>query len=173
MSTSPTDISQMLEKQLQLQLRIIGDPRDLEGAELMEYIRTNVLALEDELHEALRECGWKPWATSKHLNREAFMKEMVDAWHFFMNIMLGISPGMSPEALAAEFAEKYYAKNQVNQDRQRTGYDGVANRCRNCHKDLDQAGVSLYSPLYAGSFCDRTCVGEYGRKVREYGAQDS
>src|SRR5580765_5496197 len=113
MPMSSTDISQMLEKQLQLQLKIIKkDPRDLEGAELMEYICMNMLSLEDELHEAMKECGWKPWASEKYMNREAFMKELVDAWHFLMNLMLAISPGRLPLDIAEEFAGKYYEKNR-------------------------------------------------------------
>lgn len=156
----------MLEKQLQLQLKIIRrDPRDLEGEELMEYIRLNVLCIEDELHEALKECGWKPWATSRHLNRELFMKEMVDAWHFFMNIMLAISPGRLPLDIAEEFAQMYVEKNRINAERQATGYDGVENKCRNCHRDLDTLGVKIYSGVYDAYFCDRTCLGEYGKKI--------
>jgi len=170
MPTPSTDISQMIERQLAVQLKMkpVGrDPRDLEGDELMEFIRWNILAMEDELHEALKECGWKPWATSRHLNRDLFLKEMVDAWHFFMNMLLAISPGRLPADIAEEFAEEYFKKAQINEDRQATGYDGLVNKCRNCGKDLDALGVRLYSGLWEAYFCDRTCIGEYGRKVHQ------
>lgn len=168
MSQSSTDISQMLEKQLQLQLKIIKrDPRDLDGAELMEYICMNMLSLEDELHEAMKECGWKPWATEKYMNREAFMKELVDAWHFLMNMMLAISPGRLPLDIAKEFATKYYEKNRINAERQTAGYAGVDGRCGFCGKDLTKLGISIHSEVHEMDFCDRTCLGEYGKKVKQ------
>jgi hypothetical protein len=163
----------MIERQLQVQLKMkpVGrDPRDLEGNEMMEFIRWNILALEDELHEALKECGWKPWATSRHLNRDLFIKEMVDAWHFFMNLLLVVSPGRSSEQLAEEFAEKYFEKAQINEERQKSGYSGVETKCSNCGRDLDAAGVRIYSGVYDAYFCSRTCIGEYGRKVSDSGS---
>lgn len=143
------------------------DPRDFEGEQLMEFLRWNVLALEDELHEALNECGWKPWATSRHVNRDLFVKEMVDAWHFFMNLLLAISPGRLPIDIAEEFAQLYEEKNRINAERQKAGYDGISGKCRNCSKDLVTLGVRIHSELYDADFCDRTCLGEYGRKVKQ------
>jgi dimeric dUTPase (all-alpha-NTP-PPase superfamily) len=167
MPTSSTDISQMLEKQLQLQKKSFGlDPRNLDADKLMEYICMNVLSLEDELHEAMKECGWKPWATDKYMNRDAFLKELVDAWHFFMNILLAISPGKTTTEISEEFATRYYEKNRINAERQRAGYTGVDGRCGFCGKNLALLGVSLHSEVHDMDFCDRTCLGEYGRKVK-------
>ena len=54
---------QALKAQLELQITSYGsDPRGSDDNEKLEWIRWNVLALEDELHEALAETGWKPWA---------------------------------------------------------------------------------------------------------------
>lgn len=107
------------------------DPTALSDEERAEFIRWNVLALEDELHEALAEVGWKPWATSRHLNREAFKGEMVDAFHFLMNLLL------AADISAEEFLEGYQAKRRKNAKRQSDGYDGVSTKCPGCNRALD------------------------------------
>lgn len=135
----------MLRMQNRLQKRMKdGSPLDLEGERRAEFVRWNVLALEDELHEALQEMGWKPWATSRHLNAELMLKEMVDAWHFFMNILLAIcsEEGWSQDELLDRFTKLYIIKNEINLQRQEEGYDGVAGKCSQCHRDLKEVGVN-------------------------------
>ncbi len=123
--------------QLALQIDAYGaDPRDLVEDERIEFIRWNVLALEDELHEALGETGWKPWATSRHVNTDKFHGEMVDAFHFFMNLCL--VSGLSAENLLARYAEK----REINARRQARGYDGVEGKCPKCRRALDDPHVS-------------------------------
>lgn len=135
-------IADMLELQRELQVNSYGkDPAAiLDGHERMDFIRWNVLALEDELHEALAETGWKPWAKSQHVNDEAFYGEMVDAWHFFMNLML--VTGMTAEKLE----EGYRAKRLKNAARQRDGYDGVSTKCQLCKRALDDDAVGCRGP---------------------------
>lgn len=136
MSRNP--IAEMLELQRELQINSYGkDPAHiLDGPERMDFIRWNVLALEDELHEALAETGWKPWAKSQHVNEQAFAGEMVDAWHFFMNLML-------VGHMSAETLEKgYLAKRLKNAARQRDGYDGVSTKCQLCKRALDDDAVN-------------------------------
>lgn len=144
-----TDIKAMLAAQLELQVESFGrDPRDLNPDERAEFIRWNVLALEDELHEALNEVGWKPWATNRDVNVELFVKEMVDAWHFFMNLLLAVhGPGATPEIIAERFCASYFAKRQVNAQRQEDGYDGVETKCPACKRALDDAGLQRYGQL--------------------------
>ena len=126
----------MLEMQIKLQKEAYGI--DLEGCnpeERMKYIRENTLALIDELMEALAETGWKPWASSNHLDTEAYKSELVDAWHFFMNLMaLG---AMTMEDLE----EGYYKKRAKNAQRQRDGYDGVSTKCPTCKRAFDDDAV--------------------------------
>lgn len=131
----------MLQMQLDLQTQHMGgDPRNLameQGADAWaDFMRWNAFALTDEIHEAMQEVGWKPWATTRHLNGEAFMKEMVDAWHFFMNMLLAASPGRTPEEIMTEFFERYYDKNSINAQRQIDGYDGLKDKCNICHREL-------------------------------------
>jgi dimeric dUTPase (all-alpha-NTP-PPase superfamily) len=133
-----------LEAQLQLQIKSFGmNPKELNDGQIVEWIRWNVLALEDEMHEALAETGWKPWATSKHVNREAFISELVDAFHFLMNLMLVV------DCDAEEFLAKYFEKRGLNEKRQAEGYDGVTGKCSHCHRALDDSAVDCTE-----SFCD-------------------
>jgi dimeric dUTPase (all-alpha-NTP-PPase superfamily) len=112
------------------------DPTQLTNEEKMDWIRWNILALEDELHEALAETGWKPWSTSQHINRDAFVSELVDAFHFLMNLMLVV------DCSAEEFLAKYMQKRGINAKRQAEGYDGVTGKCRNCKRALDDPAVA-------------------------------
>lgn len=126
-----------LKAQHELQVNSFGaDPKQLAGQEATEWIRWNVLALEDELHEALAEVGWKPWATSRHINRDAYISELVDSFHFLMNLMLVV------DCTADEFLEKYFEKRGVNAARQAAGYDGVTGKCSKCKRALDDAAVA-------------------------------
>lgn len=130
-------MQEALDAQHKLQVESFGnDPKTLTGDQKVEWIRWNVLALEDELHEALQEVGWKPWAKSKHVNRDAYVSELVDAFHFLMNLMLVV------DCSADEFLDKYFEKRKVNQKRQAEGYDGVANKCPRCRRALDDAAVN-------------------------------
>ena len=150
-----SDLNQMMEAQRALQVEAYGkDPSELVGEERVMFIKNMSLALLDEIHEALAEVGWKPWATSRHVNEEAFKGELVDAWHFFMNLMLAAH--MDP----FELMEKYMAKRQKNKDRQEAGYDGVSGKCMGCRRALDDAAVGCM-PVYHGNilvstFCIQT-----------------
>lgn len=135
----------MLNLQGNLQERLIGvNPANIDDAEKrIEFIRNMILALTDELHEVLNETGWKPWATSRHINEEAFKNELIDAWHFFMNLIL--VSGMSPD----EFYIRYRQKREKNIKRNREGYDGL-NKCPSCKRAYDDDAVECTpaSPIF-------------------------
>lgn len=124
-------------------LEFLGvDPRKMGDAERLEFIRTMVLACEDELHEALSETGWKPWATSQHLNRRAFLKELVDAQLFLHNLMLAVlREGESVSTLQREVDALVLERIERTLQRERDGYDGVAGKCPSCHVDLGDVPV--------------------------------
>jgi hypothetical protein len=113
----------------------------------IEFIKTNVIAITDEIHEALGEVGWKPWATSNHINEAAYKAELVDAWHFFMNLCIVV--GMTPD----ELFEGYLTKRQKNIKRQQDGYDGVSTKCGVCGRALDDDAVQCREdPAHPGFF---------------------
>ena len=133
-----TAITHMLENQREMQENVYGDgtpTHKLPDLERMDYIRTQVLALENELHEFLGETGWKPWAKSNHINAEACKGELVDAWHFFMNLMNHV------EMTSEDLVNGYWTKQKKNRDRQTAGYDGRAEKCPICKRALDDEAV--------------------------------
>lgn len=111
-------LEEIFELQRQLQVQKFRDPARLSRDEALEFIRWNVLAAEDELHEALQEVGWKPWATSRHINRHEYVGELIDMLHFVVNLFLVV--GVTP----AEVLERYKLKNAKNHRRQEDGYTG-------------------------------------------------
>lgn len=128
----------MLTRQEEFQARLLnGDlPSELQGTERMAYIREQALALLDEVHEALAETGWKSWATSNHVNREAYLGELADVYIFLMNLML------VGDIRAHELARVVMEKQAKNHKRQDNGYDGVTTKCVVCKRALDDTAVT-------------------------------
>jgi dUTPase len=125
-----------LSVQRELQIEGYGrDPIRLGLYDKIDFLIWNMWACEDELHEAMREVGWKPWATSRHFNREAFVEEIVDVLHFVGNMLLTAGV-LGVEDLAIEVWDKYQKKAAINLERQRVGYDGVSDKCPQCGRNL-------------------------------------
>lgn len=119
-------LQEMIDLQAKLQSETYGkDISKLDTLEKIEAYRINMMALQDELHEALNEMSWKPWAKAEYFNDDRVQQELVDAWHFFMNLM--IISGMDAEKLHL----RYLAKRKVNIKRQEDGYDGVSTKDEN------------------------------------------
>jgi dimeric dUTPase (all-alpha-NTP-PPase superfamily) len=112
--------------------------------ERMASIRDNALALLDEVHEALSETGWKPWASSNHIDKEAFTGELVDILHFFSNlcVLAGVN--------GTDLANGYAAKRAKNLQRQQEGYDGVSEKCPYCKRDFTESRCIPYSQVEDG-----------------------
>jgi len=113
-------------------------PDELEGDELAEYVRLNVLAATEELHEAMRCISWKPWATEgrgewrKDLKKrdemgdgalvdakDQFVEELVDVLHFVFNLF-NVVKGTTWD----EVVSRYLEKASENARRQKEGYRG-------------------------------------------------
>ena len=139
---SITTLEDMCQNQDYLQTEVYGDgtsPTDfikVYGPSAgIQFYKDMHVALVDELHEALAEIGWKPWASSMHFNQDAVRGELVDAFHFFMNLCLvsGVS--------AQDLIDGYIAKSAQNIKRQADGYDGVSTKCTRCKRALDDPAV--------------------------------
>lgn len=115
----------------------------------MAFIREQSLALIKELGEALDETGWKPWASSRHLNVEPYVGEVVDVFHFMLNLLL--VTGVSPAIMAEKFSEKFFAKQVLNAQRQHDGYDGVTTKCPECRRALDE--INLHELANGSTVC--------------------
>lgn len=107
---------------------------------LADTILFNHTALIVELSEFMQEVGWKNWSTPRGwVNREAAIGELVDAAHFLANILavLGVTDD--------EWERRYRAKQEVNRNRQRSGYDSRQGKCPGCHRSYDDPGVECTS----------------------------
>ena len=118
-------IGVMLEYQKAFQRRV--DPR-CESMDLKEraaFIRDHYVYLDQELQEMLYEIPffkhWKDYSKMTNSEiEEAYHKakeELIDSWHFFMNLMIALN--MS----ADELFQMYLEKNKENIRRQNEGYD--------------------------------------------------
>lgn len=88
-----------------------------------ELININILACFDELSEVMRETAWKNpdyivggWKQGQLLNHKKFKEEIIDLWHFVINLTL-IS-GMGDDELYGRFL----VKNKENHERQDKEY---------------------------------------------------
>ena len=90
--------NQWLEKTKELQKEVYNidydnfekdDPTSLNN--IIEYLRWNMLAIDDELAEVRKEISWKPWQHDEpYVNRKAVVKECVDILHFVGNIICAV-----------------------------------------------------------------------------------
>lgn len=134
-----TRLTQMLEMQRELQRNSYNVDPGLLGtrSEGIQYIKDMVLAAEDELHEILGEVDWKPWTQGERkINHDGVKKEIVDLWHFMMNLMLVVN--MSSD----ELYTMYMKKCAVNAERQRNGYDGRSTKCFNCKRAFEDVTLT-------------------------------
>lgn len=94
----------------------------MDNEKRIAFIRQNVLALEDELHEALREVGWKSWARTKYVHETRLQEELIDALHFMLSLLLAANMN------ADDVYRHYLTKNMINRRRQQEGYSGEKTR---------------------------------------------
>jgi dimeric dUTPase (all-alpha-NTP-PPase superfamily) len=81
-----------------------------------EYISDNALNLYVEIGESIKNTKYKKWKKNQEFNEEEFKKELVDCWHFLINLTL--ASGMDSEDLL----KRYIEKNNENKQRINEGY---------------------------------------------------
>src|SRR5580765_565598 len=137
-----TELTELLQRQWELQAYLKTDPFIMTEDLRIRYIRDMILALENELHaEVLQEVGWKPWATKRFINTDAYLGELIDVFHFWMNLVL--ASGLTPQTLGPKLAAMYEEKRQRNFVRHANGdYDGVTGKCWSCRRDLGDTGTT-------------------------------
>ena len=115
----------MMTMQHKFQNKVGFNFENMDLKERSQYIKEMMLWVDDEMKEALHELpfakGWSKkydsWDDEKlAVQMDKFRKEMVDSFHFFMNIL--IAADMSAEMLFKEYLDK----NKINIDRQENGY---------------------------------------------------
>lgn len=117
-------LDDMMYKQQVFQERLGANFSSMTTRDRIVFIKEHSIHLNQEINEMLYELPYfKPWKDYTNITeqdeQEAIQKacmECIDAWHFFMNIMLAL--GFSPKS----FHEMYVAKNKENHRRQDAGY---------------------------------------------------
>jgi hypothetical protein len=121
-----------------------SDPDSINN--LIEYMRWNMLAIDDELAEMRQAISWKPWQHDKpYADKEEIIKEAVDVLHFVANIIC--AAGGTDDIL-----DKYYVeKMEKNKQRQLKGYNvkDVGVKCALCSRAIDDVGVGTSEELCA------------------------
>lgn len=131
------DLNELLTAQRDLQVKFGYHFEHMTTLERVDYIKEMVLALTDELHEVLGEVDWKSWTHGeRHVNVDGVKKELVDAFHMFMNLMLVV------DMTASELGALYARKHQVNITRQESGYDGRSTKCPSCRRALEDVTLT-------------------------------
>lgn len=117
-------LERMMDLQITFQRRLDPNFSNMTLKERVAFIKEHSIHLNQEINEMLYELPYfKPWkdysgvtTAEAELAFEKAKMELIDAWHFFMNIMLAL--GITP----ARFYEMYMRKNQENHRRQDAGY---------------------------------------------------
>lgn len=117
-------LDHMLEMQAEFQKRLDPNFFDKTLEERVAFIKEHSIHLNQEINEMLYELPFfKPWKDYRKMSVEEMQvamakarMELIDAWHFFMNLMLGLG------FTADEFFEMYCIKNSENHKRQDEGY---------------------------------------------------
>lgn len=131
----------MITQQAELQRRLGYDFSKMTIDDRIEFVKTMTLAATAELHEALNEISWKPWATSKHFYTSRLLAELSDAWQFIANIWIAVAPDETPATIAQFMQTTLDEKLQVNHRRIENGYDGVSTKCPVCGRATDDPNV--------------------------------
>ena len=89
-------------------------PKDPEG-------RVSALstAIMHEAVELQRTTNWKWWKTPTKFNEAEAKEELIDIWHFVVQASLELN--LTPD----DIVEEYKKKNEINRERQRTGYQEI------------------------------------------------
>ena len=109
-------LEKMFELQEQLNLRIGVNMEDLNDEEKAKWILNYIRAMQQELAELTDSVPWKWWANYQEFDEQNAKVEIVDLFHFL--ISLAQVMGMN----ATEIHDAYQKKNNVNHDRQNSGY---------------------------------------------------
>ena len=117
-------LEEMMQMQEAFQRRLDPDFAQMTVEQRVAFIKEHSIHLNQEVNEMLYELPYfKPWKNYRGLTPrmenemlEKARMELVDAWHFFMNIAIAL--GISPEQLYV----MYMAKSKENHRRQDEGY---------------------------------------------------
>lgn len=100
----------MIKEQKKLQRKLGTDIHS------QNFINMSGYALITEVVEALNETPWKPWKKRQRFNREKFKAELIDCFHFLLNLCISV------DMTDIEIYKMYLEKNKTNHERAENGY---------------------------------------------------
>lgn len=100
-----------LQKGLEKMMKLDRYPKDVEGK-----ISALSTAIIHEAVELQRTTNWKWWKTPTEFNESEAREELIDIWHFVVQASLELN--LTPD----DIVQEYRKKNEINRERQRTGY---------------------------------------------------
>lgn len=148
-----------MQRELQIVIGVDGGAGDPYDHCTPDQIRDTKDALESELDELQNETGWKPWATSRHVNIEAAQGEWIDAWHFMMSLAMQLQ--LTPDRIFELYVEKRNRNLQRHENHDYTGLD----KCPGCKRawddiqahDLDFA-LKQVTTQQGITYCSTNCL---------------
>ncbi len=100
-----------LQKGLAEMMNLDRYPKDSESR-----VSALCTAIIHEAAELQRTTNWKWWKTPTPFNEADAREELIDIWHFVVQASLELN--LTPD----DIVEEYKKKNEINRERQRTGY---------------------------------------------------
>ena len=113
---SPDQLRELFRMQKALNARIGVHTDDMTDEEKTEWVLNYCRAMNQELAELTDSVPWKWWAKYQKLDEQNARVEVVDLFHFLISLAQVL--GMSADAVF----EAYMKKNEVNFQRQDSGY---------------------------------------------------
>ena len=100
-----------LQKGLSEMMKLDRYPKDSESR-----ISALSTAIMHEAVELQRTTNWKWWKTPTDFDVAEAREELIDIWHFV------VQPSLELNLTPDDIVEEYKKKNEINRERQRTGY---------------------------------------------------
>lgn len=109
-------LEHIFEMQAQLNQRIGVETADMTDEQKAQWVLNYTRAMQQEIAELIDSVPWKWWAKYQKFDEQNARVEVVDLFHFLVSIAQVL--GMGPE----DVYQAYLKKNQVNHQRQDSGY---------------------------------------------------
>jgi dimeric dUTPase (all-alpha-NTP-PPase superfamily) len=109
-------LEEIFKLQEELNKRIGVTTKDMNEEEQAKWLLNYSRAMQQEMSELIDSVPWKWWAKYQEFDKQNAKVEVVDLFHFLVSMaqVLGME--------ASDIYDAYLKKNQVNHDRQESGY---------------------------------------------------
>jgi dimeric dUTPase (all-alpha-NTP-PPase superfamily) len=114
--STPDKLEEIFRLQCELNRRIGVDLANLSEEEKTRWVLNYTRAMSQEMAELIDSVPWKWWAKYQKFDEQNARVEVIDLFHFLISIAQAL--GMT----ADDVFQAYVKKNQVNHQRQESGY---------------------------------------------------